>query len=488
MKKHFVFDFVSTVTFISSIVIMMIGLSGCLSLTGSNYVKPKIDIKSQWNPPNDPLILTDTGNIVKWWTTFNDPVLTRLIQKVANSNFDVQIAAARVNEARANLKIASSRRLPGVNLPAGVTYSRSSESMGIPSSNNPVTAYSLGVDASWEIDLFGRISKTIESAKANFQATQEDRMDMMVTMCAEVASAYINVRTNQAGLEAANSNIKSQKDSLELTKIRFKNGLANDLDVEQAQRVLANSEAQVPVLRIQLIRAINTIGVLLGQSPRTFAQELSLSKPIPTTDTKMTIGVPADLLRRRADIRAAERRLAAQTAQIGVAKADLFPTLALNGSFGLQATDTNNFFDTDSRTYSFGVPLSWTLFDGGRIRAQIKVEDAKTKQALLNYEKTVLNACKEVENAIASFREERTRLEALQRAVNASRRTVMLSTKLYKGGLSDYQNVLDAQRSLFDAENQMFISHGNSVIYMVQLYKALGGGWNVNQCDEKKGE
>ena len=461
-------------------------LSGCLFSAGPDYVRPKLDIQSEWEPPNDPAVLTDTGNIVDWWTTFNDPVLTELINKVANSNFDVQIAAARVNEARANLKIASSRRYPGINLPGGISRERSSENMGVPISDNPVTGYSLGLDASWEIDMFGRIRRTIESAKANFQATQEDRMDMMISMCAEVALAYINVRTNQACLEAANANIKSQKSSLELTRIRFQNGLANDLDVEQAQRVLANSEAQVPILKTQLIQAVNSIGVLLGQSPGTFAQMFSPSTPIPTPDKKMTIGVPADLLRRRADIRAAERRLAAQTAQIGVAKADLFPTFSLSGSFGLKTTGSRNFFDSDSRTYSFGVPLSWTLFDGGRIRAQIKVEDAKTEQALLNYKKTVLDACKEVENAIVSFREERKRLKALKRSTSASRRTVLLSTNLYKGGLSDYQNVLDAQRSLFDAENQMFISQGNSIIYMVQLYKALGGGWNPDNLEQIK--
>jgi NodT family efflux transporter outer membrane factor (OMF) lipoprotein len=230
-------------------------------------------------------------------------------------------------------------------------------------------------------------------------------------------------------------------------------------------------------LRIELSSAINTIGVLLGRNPGAFSEELSKIQPIPLPPKKITVGIPADLLRQRPDIRRAERELAAQTARIGIAKADLYPRFSLNGTFGLTAIESENLFESDSRAYSFGPAVRWNLFDGNRIRNQVKVEDARTEQALLRYEKTVLDALNETENAFTAYREERLRLEALERTVVAARRTVKLSTELYKQGLTDFQNVLDAQRALFVIENQLAEAKGKTVTILVGLYKALGGGW-----------
>jgi len=291
----------------------------------------------------------------------------------------------------------------------------------------------------------------------------------------------MNIRTYQARLAAAEGNIKSQKQVLELTRARLKHGLATDLDAAQAERVLASSEAEVPPLRIELARSVNTMAVLLGRRPGALYDELSAPEDIPVPPAKVTVGVPADLLRQRPDIRRAERRLAAQTARIGVAAADLYPSFSLTGSFGLESIDTSDLFDAGSRVFTLGPGLRWNIFDGGRIRGQIKVQEALTEQALLAYEQSILNALNEVENALVAYLEQRIRFEALQRSVSASRRAVELATSLYKEGLVDFQNVLDAQRSLFDFENREAAARGGCAGNFVRLYKALGGGWDPGE-------
>lgn len=458
--------------------VILICLAGCMKV-GPDYVRPETDMVSQWEEYDDPAIVPEKGDIRNWWTVYNDPLLTSLILHASESNLDVRVAVARVQEARARLGAVTGDRWPGLDASGEVAREKASDNMGLGEGVRQTT-YSASLGASWEMDLFGRIGRSIESAAAEYEATEEDKTDVLVTMYSELAKAYLNVRTFQACIEAARSNIASQRESLELTKVRFVNGLATDLEVAQAERVLANSESQIPPLKTSLTRSINTIDILLGNTPDIFSQELEKPAPIPFPDESITIGVPADLLRRRTDIRSAERRLAAQTAKIGVAKADLYPTFSLTGSFGLASTASGDFFSSGSQYYSYGLPIRWNLFSGGRIRNQIKAEDAKTSQLLFTYEKTVLNAFNEVENAITAYLEELKRYESLQKAVSASKRAVKLSTDLYKDGLTDYQNVLDAQRSLFDSENEMLTAKGNSAVYIAQLYKVLGGGWDAD--------
>ncbi len=462
--------------FLPFLMAAILTITGCITV-GPDYIKPTPSMPEYWQSSTDPALVPDKAAIYRWWTVFEDPMLTQLIGQAAKSNLDLKVAVARVNEARARLGVVSGRRIPSIDATGDMSRQRGSENDAV-IGGTTFNRYTMGLDAGWEVDLFGRVRRSIEAATANLEAVQEDRTDVMVTMYAEVALTYLAVRTFQARLAAASGNIDSQKQVLALTRSRFKHGLATDLDVAQAERILGSSEAEVPPLRIELSRAINTIGVLLGRNPSTFFEELSTEKPIPLPPDKITVGIPADLLRQRPDIRRSERELAAQTARIGIAKADLYPRLSLSGTFGPAAVDSKNFFESNSHAFSVGPAVRWNLFDGNRIRNRIKVEDARTEQALLRYEQTLLNALNETENVFTSYKEQRLRLGALERTLVAARRSVKLATDLYKEGLTDFQNVLDAQRALFAIENQLAEARGNTVAILVRLYKALGGGWD----------
>lgn len=453
--------------------------AGCITV-GPDYERPNPALQGNWHHVPDPALVPGKTVIRDWWAVFGDPTLTRLIEQAAENNLDLRLAVARVKESRARLGVVSGQWFPSLDSAADVTRQRSSKNDAA-GTETTFTRYAVGMDAGWELDLFGRISRSVEAASADLQAAEEDRTDVMVTMYAELARTYLAIRTYQARLVAANGNIVSQRQVLSLTRSRFKHGLSTDLDVAQAERVLASSEAEIPPLRIELSRAINTVAVLIGRAPGTPYEELSKVKPIPIPPDEITVGVPVDLLRQRPDIRRAERELAAQTARIGIATADLYPSLSLSGFFGLISVDSNDLLDAGSRAFTFGPSLRWNLFDGGRIRSRIKVEDARTEQALLRYEQTLLNALNEAENAFTTYIEQRIRLKALERSVDAARRTFKLATELYKEGLKDFQNVLDAQRSLFIYENQLAAARGDTAINLVRLYKALGGGWNPDE-------
>ena len=341
--------------------------------------------------------------------------------------------------------------------------------------------FDIGTSASWEIDLFGRIRRSVEAAQADLQASEEDRADVMVSLYSQVAQTYFTARTLQARIVITKENIESQKGVLKLTQARFKWGLATDLDVSQAETVLGSSQAELPPLRSSLVQATNTLALLLGLPPSSLGKEMQSPMPIPALPPKVAVGVPADLLRQRPDIRRAERQLAAATARIGVATADLYPRFTLLGSLGTSAANFSDLFGGGSLTYSFGPSIYWNVFAGGSIRSQIKVQDALTEQALLAYENTVLKALKEVEDALEAFKQEKRRQVALAQTVSSSRRSLELAIRLYKEGLQDFQPVLDAQRNLFTYDNQLAASQGQVAIDLVVIYQSLGGGWDPNQ-------
>lgn len=456
--------------------LLMLLAAGCVSV-GPDYEAPELTVPATWQEGADPALVPAEEEVACWWTLFDDPLLEQLIAMGEQSNLDLRIAVARVKEARARLGVAAGENWPAVDAAGSAIRQRSSEnSLSTVSATENV--YNAGLDASWEVDLFGRISRSVEAARADYQASEEDRVDVLISLYAEIARTYFDVRTAQARLAAAEGNLISQRQVLELTRSRFRNGLATGLDVAQAERVLAASEAAVPPLRIDLTRAINSIAVLLGSPPGALFAELSEPAPIPVPPAQVAVGVPADLLRQRPDIRRAERQLAAQTARIGIATADLYPRLSLSGSFAFEALEGGDLFKSGSRAFAFGPTVRWLLFDGKRVRNQIKVEDARTEQALYQYEQTMLNALNEAENAMTQYLQQRDTLAALERSQQAGRRSVKLATGLYKDGLSDFQNVLDAQRALFEIENQLAAARGDTVINLVQLYKAIGGGWN----------
>lgn len=457
-------------------IVIPLVLTGCATV-GPDYQPPVMEMPGAWQGTDDPALLPRAQLVQKWWSLFHDPLLDRLIQTAAQSNRDLLAAIARMEEARANLGSTRGEYYPQVEANGSAIRQETSDNGLSPGVEE--TLHAVGASAGWEVDLFGRIRRSVEAAAADYQASAEDRTDVLISLYANVALTYIDLRTFQARLAAARSNIDSQRSVLALTRSRFRNGLATDLDVAQAQRILASTEAEVPPLNIGLSQSINALAVLLGQTPGSLPSELSEPLDIPLPPKKVTVGVPANLLRQRPDVRRAERRLAAQTARIGVIKADLYPSFSLTGALGFESIDAGTLFNTDSRIASFGPSLRWQIFSGGRIRQQIKAQDARTRQALFGYEQSVLNALREVENALVAYVEDRTRLAALHRSVTAARRSVKLATELYKQGLVDFQQVLDAQRDQFNFENQFAAAKGNSAANFVRLYAALGGGWDA---------
>ncbi len=340
-----------------------------------------------------------------------------------------------------------------------------------------MTLHDYNVGASWEIDLFGRIRRSVEAADANLEATTEAYRDVLVSVLSEVALGYIDVRSTQERLRLAHANVEGQKETLQLTEDRFEAGLVSALDVAQAQSNLANTESLIPTLSNLLERSLNRMAVLLGEPPGSLHEELATPAPIPDEPEHMTTGLPTDLLRQRPDVRLRERELAAQTARIGVATADLYPSFSLSGVLGLQSANSGNLFSGSSLTWGVGLPIRWDLFNGGRIRSQIEAEEARTEQALLAYEQTVLSALEEVENAMVAYEQESIRRERLREAVDATSRSLELVLTQYRSGIADFQNVLDTQRSLLVRQDDLAVSEGLVVSNLISLYRALGGGW-----------
>ncbi|MBG0775956.1 MAG: efflux transporter outer membrane subunit [Desulfovibrionaceae bacterium] len=463
--------------------------AGCASV-GPDYVAPAVDVPRAWSStaaakvagPDMAAASGKDAMVVQWWRLFRDPVLERLVAEAAQRNLDLREAVARVDEAEARLGVASGGRLPSVDASGAYARKRTSENAG----GDGLTThdFSVGGAAGWEADLFGRVRRSVEAAAAEHQASREDRAAVMISLHARVALRYLAVRTCQARLVAARANIDSQREVLELSRARLRHGLTNDLDVAQAERMLASSEASVPPLRIALAEAVNGLAVLLARPPGPLHEELAAGGPIPVPPDRATLGVPADLMRRRPDIRQAERLLAAQTARVGVATADLYPRLSLAGSLGYEAYESRDLFDPASTVFAFGPSLRWNIFAGGSLRSRVRVEDARVQQCLCRYERTVLAALAEVETALRAYVEERARLDALRRTVDASRRSVRLSVGLYRQGLVDFQSVLDSQRDLFSFENQLAAARGDCAANFVRLYTALGGGWDPEAPQE----
>ncbi len=457
--------------------------SGCM--VGPDYQPPSADETAQLQANQYPELRYEQTDLSRWWNIFNDPQLSSLIDRARQNNLDIKGALARVKEARAVLGIASSDLYPSVDADGSIDWGKQSENVN-PLATGETTQYQLLADASWELDLFGRIRRSIEAAAADYQASLEDRNDVLITVLAETARTYFQIRTLQAQLATSLKNIASQQSMLKLTKARYKYGLATYLDVAQATQVLAGTEADLPVIRSDLVKSITSLSVLTGEPSSVLHNELQPAVPAPLPPETVTVGIPAQRLRHRPDIRNAERLLAAQTARIGIATADLYPTFSLTGTLGFASLKTDNFFEANSSVYGIGPSFRWNIFDMGKIRGLIAVQDARTEQALYTYEQTVLNAIKEVEDNLNGYHEQRIRLDALNHSVQASRETLDMSAKLYKDGLTGFQDVLDAQRSLLLAESDLDQARGNTSIQLVGLYKALAGGWDNQKTENRE--
>jgi len=425
-------------------------------------------------------------SLASWWKSFNDPQLDSLVERAVGTNQDLRIAEARVREARAFYRIASSQLWPTVD--AGGSYARENQSKnqpilgslpmpsGIPFENN---VYQAGFDASWEIDVFGGNRRAVEAGKAEVAAAEFGRRNVLVTLLGEVARNYVELRGCQRRLEIATNNLKTQEEALALAQDRFKNGLTSDLDVQQAATLLANTRAVIPMLETGIQGYIHRLGVLLGQPPEALLAELSAPAPIPSAPPIVPAGLPSELLRRRPDIQQAERQLAASTARIGVATADLFPKFSLTGIAGYESTSASDWFSGGSKFWSLGPTVQWRIFDAGRIRANIRVQDARQEQALAAYEKTVLMSFEDVENSLVAYAKEQIRRRSLEDAVTSSQDSLHLAGQLYGNGLASFINVLDAERSLYQAQDALVQSDKAVTQNLISLYKALGGGWET---------
>jgi multidrug efflux system outer membrane protein len=452
-------------------------LSGC-AMVGPNYTGVHPKAPAAWHTPLQGGLVAGQMNpttLAQWWKTLSDPELASLEDRAVKGNLDLQTAKARVREARAERGMSEAGLSPNLNVSGSVAKTRTSlNNYGNGAEN---TTYIAGFDAGWELDIFGGVRRSVQAAQANLEASQADLRDVLVSLMAEVALNYVDVRTYQARLTAARINLAAQQESYDLNLSSYHAGLINQLAVEQAGYSLERTRSLVPSLQTGLEAAKNRLAVLLGESPGAVHQELEAEKPIPTIPVSMTVGIPAETLRLRPDIRRAERNLAAQTARVGVATADLYPKFRLSGTVGLQSIASGDFFQSDSRAWNIGPGVSWNLFDGGAVRKNIEVQTARQEQALVAYESTVLRAQEEVENALTAYAKEQLRFNSLTRATEAAKKVFALAKDQYKAGLVDFYTVLDAERSLQALADDLAVSRGTVTANMIRLYKALGGGW-----------
>jgi NodT family efflux transporter outer membrane factor (OMF) lipoprotein len=459
-----------------AILLALVSLTAACTV-GPDYKQPVVEVPDVWEQNAVEGVEQGEAAIQTWWENLGDPQLVDLLERAEDANLDLRQAIARISEARALRRIAGGERYPDINAEGDAGAAQFSKSTLGEMGGETFETYSLGVGLTWEIDVFGRIRRSVESATAGYEASIENYRDVLVTLFSDVARNYVDVRTLQERIDLAEANVELQKSTMELTQVRFDTGLTSALDTAQAESNLANTEARIPTLETQLNNALNRLAVLLGEVPGSLDGELDRKKEIPSPPDEVVVGIPADVVRQRPDIRRAERDLASQTARIGVATADLYPRFSITGFLGLSSSDIGDLFSGDAVTWDIGLPLFANLFDGGRVRGQIEVEEARTEALLAAYELTVLGALEEVEDALVAYAKERIRRDTLQRAVEATQRSVDLVKEQYMAGLTDFQNVLDSQRSLSSQEDQLAESEGQVVNNLIGLYTALGGGW-----------
>jgi multidrug efflux system outer membrane protein len=447
---------------------------------GPDYHQPQPAVPAQWGSAGEGGIVAGSPeHIARWWDLFGDPRLQDLVGQAVRANKDLKAAEARVREARALWRTAGVASWPSLDASGAFTHVHQSE-------NSPTSAgreydlFQAGFDAGWEIDLFGGVRRSVEAAEAQVGASEEDRRDVLVSLAAEVATNYLTLRGSQGRLAIARENIHIERDTVALAQGRFEAGLGTRLAVVQAQTLLAGTEARVPGIEAAIRQAIHRLGVLTGREPQALLEELLPPADLPPPPPRVPVILPSDLLRRRPDIRRSERQLAAATAMIGVATADLFPRFSLTAVLGLQSGMASDLLSSQSRFWSFGPAVRWPVFDAGKARAAIQVQTARQEEALAFYEKTVLTSLAEAESAMVAYSKGRDTSTALTRAEETSRQSVDIALELYRKGLVDFLNVLQAQSALYQVQDQFVQSRQDVSISLVALFKALGGGWEAD--------
>ncbi len=482
---------VSRTIILSALVSLL--FSACATL-GPDFETPKSDVEEEWIDIDDSKLKTDAAEYDDWWKIFNDPILDSLITSAYQQNLTLQIAGLRVLEARAQLGIAKGNLYPQVQQArGGATYNTISENAANTSFGDlNYWDFDAGFDAAWELDFWGKFRRGIQSADASLLANMANYDDFLVSLLAEVANAYVIIRTFEKRIQLAEGNVDLQKRSLKITEVRFQNGATTELDVQQAKTLLRNTQAAIPQIKTGDRQARYALSTLLGKPPSELNDILVGVNEIPIAPSEVAVGIPAELLRRRPDIRRAELEAASQSALIGVAKADLYPSFSLFGSLGLRSsggTDltrtgddgVDELFDGDSLEFFGGPAFTWNIFNYGRIKNQVRVQDARFQQLIVNYQDTVLRAAREVEDAIVGFLSEQEREVFLQDSVNAAERSVELSLLQYRDGVADYQRVIDSQTSLVDQQDRWTLSRGEISTNLIAMYRALGGGWQIRK-------
>lgn len=472
----------------NSLIILTLVLVGCAAV-GPDYDKIEPRAPGEWHTEIQGGLVTgslDPEILASWWSTLNDAELDSLMARAVKGNLDLKNAWARIREARALRGISKADFFPTLDASAEASRYRISENIENSGNGTESKLYTANFDAGWELDVFGGVRRSVEAAHATLEATQENLYDVLVSLLAEVALNYVEVRTFQTRLSATEANIKTQEETYDLNLSRYEAGIIDELAVQQSLRILETSRSQIPALKIRLEAAKNRLAVLLGEQPGKLHGELADRQPVPELPATVVVGIPAETLRHRPDIRRAERELAAQTALVGVAVAELYPKFHLFGTIGLESVSSGDLLEWSSRTWTYGPGVSWNIFHGGAIRQNIEVQNARQEQALIQYEAAVLSAQEEVENILVSYAKEQLRRESFAKAATAAQRAAVLAQGQYQAGLVDFNNVLDAQRSLLVLQDELSQSNGAVISNLIRLYKALGGGWESYETIENE--
>jgi len=467
-------------------------LNAC-AMVGPDFTPPKADVAPEWSESKDARVTKQLPDYKNWWQVFNDPVLEGLVQTAYEQNLPLRIAGVRVLEARAVLGVVIGEFYPQSQTGFGaLEYNRisgNSFDLWQPGPANPGMGYwqgNFGVGASWELDFWGKFRRAIQSADAQLLSSIAAYDDVLVSLTADVARTYVVIRVYEERLRIARENLKTQKESLRIAKARFNVGDTGERDVEQAITQYTSTKAQIPFLETGLQKARHALSILLGMPPGQLKDRLGQDQEIPRAPLNIAVGIPAELLRRRPDIRNAELKAASQCALIGVAKADLYPSFSLIGSFGFLSADVGNaglgdIFSWSSRTVTFGPSFQWNILNYGRITNKVRVQDARLQGLLLNYQDTVLRAQQEVEDGLVEFLKAQERIDLLKKSAEAARRSAELALIQYREGTTDYTTVITAQQALLSEQDRLAATRGEAPLGLVAVYRALGGGWQIRE-------
>jgi NodT family efflux transporter outer membrane factor (OMF) lipoprotein len=465
-------------------------LAGCTKV-GPDFVKPDAPIADGWTEVGELQLNATQTDHADWWKAFDDPVLDTIINEAYDQNLTLQVAGLRILEARAQLGLAVGSAWPQQQQATlGAAYSSPSDNTAGSAFVDDTWNYDTGVQIGWEIDFWGKFRRGVESADAALLASIADYDTVLVTLTADAANLYVVIRTFEERLAIARENVKIQERSLKIADVRFRNGATTELDVQQAKTLLFSTQATIPDLQAGLRQAENALSILLGKPPGHIRQVMGTEGKIPSPPTQIAVGIPADLLRRRPDVRGAELQAAAQSALIGVAKADFYPSVALLGSIGLSATQSSSttasgksgigeWFTGDSLTFTGGPAITWNIFNYGQISNNVRTQDARLQQLLVNYQNVVLRAAREVEDSTVGFVRAQEQARFLDDSVTAALRSVDLAVIQYRDGAVDYTRVLNTQQSLILQQDQATVVRGDIARNLTDMYRALGGGWQL---------